>query len=167
MAYTVQSPALAGFQPIALTDTVQNHPLGTIVTATDPTFGAGEFIYLKGVGSTVVGSLVVFNPNTGTTTLAPNTANLGQPVAVAMSANVASQYGWYQISGTAVVKKTAVAIAPDQRVWLSGTAGSVFSTVASGKQVLGARTVNSATVVSATGTIRVLIQRPHAQGQTV
>jgi hypothetical protein len=37
------------------------------------------------------------------TALAPSTANLAQPLAVAMGANVAGQYGWYQISGQAVV----------------------------------------------------------------
>ena len=57
MAYTITTP-LAGFQGIALTDTTQNHALGTIVQATDPTYGAGEFIYLKGIASTVVGSMV-------------------------------------------------------------------------------------------------------------
>ena len=55
MAYNITT-ALAGFQGIELTDTTQNHALGTIVTAVDPTYGAGEFIYLKGVASTVVGS---------------------------------------------------------------------------------------------------------------
>ena len=53
MAYVISTP-LAGFQPIAVTDTTQNHALGTIVQAVDPTYGAGEFIYLKGVASTAV-----------------------------------------------------------------------------------------------------------------
>src|SRR6185312_15318133 len=55
---------LLGLQPIALTSTVQNHPEGFIVEAQDPTFGGGEFIYLKGVASTVVGSMVTYDRST-------------------------------------------------------------------------------------------------------
>ncbi len=91
---------LIGPQPIANTETTQNHPLGTIVRATDPTYGAGEFIYLKGVASTAIGSWVLYNPDDFSTTLLA--ANDIGPVAVAMSANVANQYGWYQIQGKAV-----------------------------------------------------------------
>ncbi len=111
MTYAVST--LAGAQPIANTDTTQKHVLGTVVKANDPTYGEGEFIYLLGVGSTVVGSMVTYNTTTYQTTLTPTTGTTdGAPIAVAMSANVASQYGWYQISGNAVVKKTGVAVAP-------------------------------------------------------
>ena len=153
-----------GIQPIANTETTQRHQLGVIVRAESRTYGGGEFIYLKGVASTVVGSVVTYDPVNGTTTLIPNTANLNQPIAVAMSANVASQYGWYQISGAAVMKKTAVAVTPSVPVYISATAGRVKSTAASGKQIVGARSVNAATVASGTSTITVLINRSHAQG---
>jgi len=93
MAYTVLENSLLG-QPIGDTSTTKKHTLGTIVRAKDPTYGGGEFIYLAGVASTVVGSLVTFDQNLATTALAPATGGKG-PVAVAMSANVASQYGWY------------------------------------------------------------------------
>lgn len=158
---------LLGIQPIALTSTVQNHPEGMIVNAVDTTYGGGEFIYLKGVASTVVGSLVTYDPVNHTTTLAPSTANLAQPLAVAMSANVASQWGWYQIAGAAVIKKTAVKVSPNVALFLSGTAGRIMSTVASGKEVLNCRSVNAATVLSATSTITALVQRPAAQGQVI
>ncbi len=138
----------------------QAHPLGTIVKAYDTTLGEGEFIYLQGVASTVVGSLVNYDPVNATTTLVPSTASLNKPVAVAMSANVASQYGWYQIAGAAVIKKTAVAISPASKLWVSATAGRVYATSVAGKQVLNAITVNAATVASATSTITALIQRP-------
>lgn len=142
-------------------------PLGTIVRAEDPTYGLGEFVYLAGVGSTVVGSLVTYNQLTGATTLSPNTANLAQPVAVAMAANTsATALSWYQIAGAAVIKKTAVKVNPNVAIYQSATTGRVMSTAASGKQVLGARTNNAATVASATSTITVLIDRPHLQGAT-
>ncbi len=84
------------------TSTTQNHALGKVVRAKDDTYGLGEFIYLTGVASTVVGSVVTYNSLTGATALAPVGTNKPQPIAVAMSANVASQYGWYQIGGKAV-----------------------------------------------------------------
>lgn len=178
MAYTPVENR-EGIQPIAVTNGSlpsqyqvgqspffgQNHPLGTIIRAYDPTLGEGEFIYLQGVASTVVGSLVTYDQVNAKTVLAPNTANLAQPVAVAMSANVASQFGWYQISGAAVIKKTATKINPGVQIFLSATAGSIQSTAASGKEVLNAITINTATVASATGTVTVQINRPFLQGQ--
>lgn len=140
--------------------------LGSVIRAFDPTYGEGEFIMLVGVASTVVGSLVTYNTTTYQTALSPNTANLAQPVAVAMSANTAGTFGWYQIEGLAVVKKTAVAVNAGVPVYQSATTGRVMPTAASGKQVLGARTANLATVASTVSTVIVSINRPHMQGQT-
>lgn len=139
MAYTIQSP-LVGAQPIGVTDTVQNHPLGTRVFATDPTYGAGEFVYLKGVASTAVGDVVVYDQYAGTSTRA--VAGSRGPAAVAMSANVASQYGWYQVSGAAVVNcGTVAANAP---LFATATAGSVDDAVVTGDKIDGcvSRTAN-------------------------
>ena len=164
MAYYPVTPQL-GIQPIADTSTTQNHPLGTVVLANDQTtYGTGEFVYLKGVASTTIGLMVKWDPVAGTTTINPDTAVLAGPVAIAMSANVASQYGWYQISGAAVVKKSAIKINPDVKLYQSATTGRVMSTSAAGKAVLGMRSINTATVVSATSTVTVLIERPHMQG---
>lgn len=145
----------------------QAHPLGTIVKAYDATLGEGEFIYLGGVASTKVGSLVIYNNSAGTTTLAPNTANLGEPLAVAMSACTASGFGWYQISGVATILKTAVKVNPNVNVFLSATAGRIMPTVASGKELQNAITVNAATVASGTSTVLVQINRVFAQGQKI
>ena len=140
--------------------------LGSVIRAFDPTYGEGEFIMLVGVASTVVGSLVTYNTTTYQTSLSPNTANLAQPVAVAMSANTAGTFGWYQIEGLAVVKKTAVAVSAGVPVYQSATVGRIMPTAASGKQLLGARTANLATVASTVSTVIVSINRPHLQGQT-
>jgi hypothetical protein len=157
-----------GLQQIDQTSTVKNHPLGTIVRAHHGTYGEGEFIYLKGVASTAVGSLVSYNQSAGTTTLSANTANLTTPVAVAMSANVANQYGWYQIDGAAVIQKaTGVAISPSVALYQSATAGALTSTVASGKQLQSAISANTASVASATTTVLVQINRPAFQGSAV
>lgn len=154
-----------GIQPIADTSTTAQMPLGSIVHARHETYGMGEFIYLLGVANTVVGLAVSYNAETYQTTLLPSTANLGTPVAVAMSANVASQYGWYQIEGLAVMKKTAVTCTPQGKIYISGTAGRIFITSTSGKQIIGAKAANLTTITSTTSTLVVLISRPVAQGQ--
>ena len=151
MAYAVHT--LPGAQPIANTETTQKHVLGTIVRAWDPTYGEGEFIYLLGVASTVVGSLVTYNATTWQTALSPDTAAFQAPVAVAMSANVASAYGWYQISGNAVIKKTAVAVTPQVKIYQSATTGRVMPTVsASWNASLPIRLVATCALIATIGT---------------
>ena len=165
MAYYIST--LAGAQPIANTETTQKHQLGTIVRAWDPTYGEGEFIYLLGVGSTVVGSVVKYNATSYLTELitVSNGKNKGVPVAVAMSANVANQYGWYQIGGNAVVKKTTVAVTPQVPIFISGTSGRIKVLASAGQQILGAQTANLTTIVTTTSTVVVTINRPATQGQ--
>jgi hypothetical protein len=141
--------------------------LGMVARAFDPVYGEGEFILLVGVASTEVGSLVSYNASTYQTALAANTANLAGPVAVAMSANLAGTFGWYQIGGLAVMKKTAVAVSPQVAIYQSATVGRVMPTVATGKQLLGARSANLATVASGVSTVIVSINRPHKQGQII
>lgn len=155
MAFTINNPII-GAQPIADTSTVQNHALGTIVRATDPTYGAGEFIYLLGVASTAVGSWVLYSPdNFATSLLAAN--DIGH-VAIAMSANVASQYGWYQIQGKAVGKVLA-AFADNGNVYATATAGSVDDAVVAGDRVKGAKGA-SAIDTPSTGLAEMEISRP-------
>jgi hypothetical protein len=81
-----------------------------------------------------------------------------------MAANTAGLFGWYQIGGLAVVKKTAVATNAQVAVYQSATVGRIMATAASGKQVLGARSANLATVASGVSTVIVSINRPHLQG---
>ena len=164
MSYTVYS--IAGAQPIANTETAAKHALGKVVRGTDPTYGDGEFVYLLGVGSTVVGSLVNYNATTYQTTLITTASKgTGVPVAVAMSANVAAQYGWYQVSGNAVMKKTSVAVTPGVAIYISGTAGRIKVLASSQQQIEGARTANLTTIVTTTSTVVVTISRPQVEGQ--
>jgi hypothetical protein len=134
MTYVSVEP-VSGVQPIADTNTVQQHALGTLVRAVDEVYGEGEFIYLKGVASTVVGSVVIFDQRAGTTTLA--VAGSRGPCAVAMSANVANQFGWYQIGGSAVAK-TGTVVA-DASPYVTATAGTIDDAVVSGDKIDGAR----------------------------
>src|SRR4051812_25711329 len=83
-----------GCQPIGTTSTTQNHPFGTIVRAVDSVYGEGEFVYAKGVASTAAGDACTINTKTGVTARAVHTTAARGLIGVAMSANVASQYGW-------------------------------------------------------------------------
>ena len=162
MAYSIHS--LAGAQPIANTETTAKHLLGTIVRATDPTYGEGEFIYLLGVASTVVGSIVNYKGTSWQTALGFVGENRPSPMAVAMSANVAAQYGWYQISGVAVCAKTCtVSLA-------AGAAGGVLTTgliagTGSGKEIQGAVVAAVASATAGRTTVKVTIARPTKQGR--
>jgi hypothetical protein len=155
---------VVGAQPITKTTTVQNHPLGKIIKARDigsTALGEAEFIYLQGVASTVVGSVVIWDSGSFQTTLAPAGNNKPQPVAFAMSANVASQFGWYQISGLAVALKTSgLALASNVAVGVL-TAGKIAGT-ASGKEVQGAITQAKASVPTS---VTLIINRPEMQGR--
>lgn len=162
MAFVFTTP-LIGAQAINLTDTVQRHTLGEIRQAYDTVYGGGEFIYLKGVASTVVGSLVTYDPYLATTTLAPATGGKG-PVAVAMSINVASQYGWYQIAGAVPVKAPNAMVVNAEVFMLAATPGSVDDAAVAGEQVLNA-VVSTTTGTPSAGLGVITINRPFLQGQ--
>lgn len=122
-----------GIQSLTSTETVAQHALGKVVKGIDPVYGEGEFIYLQGVASTVVGDAVVFSSAFATTRAVA--ASRGA-VAVALSANVASQYGWYQISGLAVVK--AATVVANTACQLTATAGTLDDTTTSTNYIDGA-----------------------------
>lgn len=162
MTYAVST--LAGAQPVANTSTTAAHALGTIIRAADPTYGEGEFIYLLGVASTVVGSIVTYDPTTYLTTLSAVGGNIPRAVAVSMSANVASQYGWYQISGQAVCAKTCtISLAAGAAVGVL-TTGLIAGT-GSGKEIQGACVAAVASATAGRTTVKVMIARPHKQGR--
>lgn len=124
-------------QAIDANETSQKLPLGTIITAVDnasTALGSGEFIYLQGVASTAVGSVVVYNADDYSTALAA--ANAKGPVAVAMSASVANEYGWYQIQGKGSAKALA-GFADDADCYLTSTAGSIDDAVVAGDYITG------------------------------
>ena len=135
MAYAFTDPKV-GMQPIAATSTTQQHQIGMRVKAFDPTFGEGEFIYLKGLASTAVGEVVIYDTYANTTKR--GVAGDRGMAAVAMSANVENQYGWYQIAGAAVVK-VAAAFAANANVYWTATAGTPDDAVVAGDKIDGIR----------------------------
>jgi hypothetical protein len=157
MAYAIQSGVM-GLSPIGSVDSTRKSPEGQIVQAVDPVLGGGEFVYLAGCASTVVGSVVQYDQIAHTTTLAAATANLPGPLAVAMAATIANTWGWYQRCGAAVVSKTAAAINPGA-IQLAG-GGQVAGGAAAGLTVEGARAV--VTAGAGTTTVQVELSHPSA-----
>jgi len=177
MAYTFIENRL-GLQPpinqvvsaasVAALFTAINLRPGARARAQDPTLGAGDFILLPTIASATTGSLVTYRESASgvyTTAMVPNTANLAQPLAVAMGTGAANNYGWFMLAGTVPIKKTAIKFSPNVAVYIGATTGRISSSAGAGKQVLAARASNSATVASATSTVTVTINYPHAQGQ--
>jgi hypothetical protein len=162
MAYFL-SDQLVGYQPVATVDTVQRHPLGTIARGYDVTYGGAEFIYLKGVASTVLGSWVTYNIYDGTTTLA--VANAIGPVAIAMAVlDASTKFGWYQIEGLATSVCTTVSTVADNAVlYLTATGGQVDDAVVSGDFIYRAK---AAALTTTNGTLLAEIHRPYVTDQT-
>jgi hypothetical protein len=147
-------------QAIADTSTTPLLPLGTRVRAVDvasTAYGEGEFIYLKGVASTVLGSVVTFAQDDNQTALLA--ANAIDPVAVSMSINVAANFGWYQIFGKAVGKVLA-SFADNANCYATATAGSIDDAIVAGDRVKCMKGA-SAIDTPATGLAELEIQYPY------
>lgn len=97
MAAIIQGPVHAAVGSIGDVDTAARNPIGMRVQGVDATGNTAEFIYLKGVASTIVGSVVTFD-QAGVTTLI--VADASGPVAVALALTVVNTFGWYGIQGT-------------------------------------------------------------------
>jgi hypothetical protein len=134
--FRVVSPQRVGWQPINETSTTLNHKLGTRVTAEHDTYGPVELIYLKGVASTVIGDWVNYEADDYTTSRA--VANGIGAVGVALSANVANQYGWYAIYGR-IPAKVLAAFADNGHLYLTATAGSADDAIVAGDRIQNAR----------------------------
>lgn len=160
MAYAPQESRIVE-QAIATNSTTQKHQLGSIIRAYDSTYGEGEFIYLKGVASTVVGSIVEYNTSfqTGLSTTATAGLDAPHPLAVAMSACVASEFGWYQISGQAIaVKDSAQSLVADTGI--EASAGKAVA-LATGAIINGAIVAVVASAAAASLSVQLMINRPH------
>jgi hypothetical protein len=139
-------PDVVGSQPFNdwfAPDTTQRQPLGQTVTAVDPYWGFGEFMYIKSNDAILKGSLVtVGTAPTYLGTLLPSTAGQGFSFGVAMAPMASGTYGWIQVSG-ACVYKTNATVAADTAVAVA--AAGIVGTLAAGKQLLNCRNVKAAT----------------------
>lgn len=156
---TFQQLGMIGGQGIAVNSSTKEHQLGLECKAVDMAstdYGVGTFVYLQGVASTAVGSWVTYNRDDHSTALLA--ANAIGPVAIAMSACVASEYGWYQIVGKAVGKVLA-SFADNGNVYATATAGSIDDAVVAGDRVKNAKGA-SAIGTPSTGLAEMEIDRP-------
>lgn len=129
----VEASVLA--QPFNESSTTQKHRLGETRRGHNETDGSAEFIYLQGVASTTLGSWVTYNPDDWSTTLA--VANAIGPVAVAMSACVANEYGWYMRHGK--VDARAADVADNAKVYIDTASGVCDDAVVAGDKVHNAK----------------------------
>lgn len=89
-----------------------------------------QYVYLQGVASTVVGSVVTYDELGVTTLLAANAIG---PIAVAMGICTAGLYGLYLVFGSAPAK--AGTVADNGNVYATATAGTVDDAVVAGDRV--------------------------------
>ena len=128
-------------QEIDATSTTQKYKEGYTVRCKDVSSNArgyGEFVYAKGVASTVAGDLCILE--SGFTTIRAAADDEGS-LGVAMSANVASQWGWYQVRGRAIVSSGDVA--DNAQLYLTSTAGTVDDAAVAGDAIAGMRSAGA------------------------
>ncbi|KKN56841.1 hypothetical protein LCGC14_0568230 [marine sediment metagenome] len=129
MAKELTGPTGSFFEDTDAVHSSLRHPLGT--RAYGP--AGEEFIYLQGVISTVLGSVVTYDEDHVTTLIVADAVGR---VAVAMAAIVASSYGWYQIYGKN--ENTGCdTIAADKACYIDGTAGRIDDAATAGDWVAG------------------------------
>lgn len=114
--------------------------------------GEGEFIWLPGAASTILGSWCSYSTsngvaNTGSSVLWAGTANSSFPLAVATAATIASTWGWYQIFGAAICAISGTIAAGDSAAWQA--AGVVQAAAVATKNVEGVIAVSANAVPAA------------------
>jgi len=128
-------------QDIAETSATAKVPLGTRVKARHTTYGEGEFIYLKGVADTILGSAAHYNADDFSTAL--TVADAIGPIAIAMSANVADQYGWYQVHGKNLATAVAADVADNADLYLTATPGMLDDADVAGDHINGIKAASA------------------------
>ena len=98
-----------------------------------------EYVYLSGTASIVADDWCVYDENFATTRLVADEVG---PVAVAATAIILNQYGWFLIKG--VVLGNSDAIGADSSLYIDGTAGRVDDLGVSGDLVIGAYSMTAA-----------------------
>ena len=160
MAWSIKQPGFIGGTAITETGTKQKFPLGMTVEAYDATNENGTFIYLKGAASTVAEDWVLIKADDYT---APRLVNshVAGGVAVAMSANTASNYGWYCIRGK-VPADVGVNLADGATLYMTSSAGRLDDAAVTGDMVHGA--ISAATTGGSSNSADCDLNYPHLVG---
>lgn len=135
MASLLSSPSQAAFgQPGEVHASQVNH-LNQFAYGQDSLGNVAVYVYLKGVASTIVGSVVTYDEAGVTTLLAANAVG---PVAVATGiVNLTTLFGWYGIVGTFPTDVVANC-ADNAKLGRETTDGKVGDGAASGDFITGA-----------------------------
>jgi hypothetical protein len=121
---------LIGAPPLNVSgDTTQRIALGTIALGRDPTYGEGEFLYMKFTGTTVAGDFVIPDRFALTCTQSPTSATKG-PVGISMAAQASGTYGWVLVRGVHDAANVATSTAANALLSGSSTAGRASTGVA-------------------------------------
>ncbi|OWT62017.1 hypothetical protein [Candidimonas nitroreducens] len=148
---------LIGSQPIGnffAPDSTQRQPLGAIVSANDPYWGGGEYIYLQANATLTQGAAVTWNGGVGFKAIAlPDTANQAAAVGFAIYPMASGQFGWFKISGQILANCTASVTAGSA---VGITAAGQLGASSAGKEIEGASVLAPATttVTKANATTR-------------
>lgn len=153
-------------------DATPKLPLGTIVQASDPYWGSGEFIYLQAPVSQAakVGAVMAYDFATAfLASLVANTALLGKALAVAVNvlpSLATPQYGWFMVSGYGPIWSNA-SIAANNPIGI--VAAGQGGALAAGKAFLATRVTLPATGSNITKNIgtttgSAIIQLPNSDG---
>jgi hypothetical protein len=131
----IKSGVLASYGNLTDVDTAARNVVGTVIQGTDDLGAYAEFIYLKGVASTIVGSVVTYDHLYQSALLI---ADASGPVAIALGITVASTWGWYARVGTFsadVVANSAAAVAGGKNPGRETTDGKVGDGRAAGDEI--------------------------------
>lgn len=162
MAFVFIESRIMNKQTVASLTSTAGQPVTTIVRAKDPILGEGEFIYLKSTASVKVGTLVTWYTKalgSVVTSLTPNTASNGIPIAVAQVAGVTGTFGWFQIQGTNQVLKMGSIAGLNVRMYIGATTGRARALTSTGKTILGLHTAASTSALAST--VLCTFNRPH------
>lgn len=145
----------------------------------DPNLGGGEFVYAQAGATLTAGAVVQFNQSQDSSNRMVNsanpwagTANSGDVLGVALVAMSSGQWGWFQVSGNAIVNISGAPAVGNPVYWQA--AGVVSPTAVAGKQMIGAKfgTASAPTLGSGLSAVTlaasqavVLLDRPNAQTQ--
>jgi hypothetical protein len=137
-----------------------------IMRGYDAALGGGEFVYAQATGTLAAGDVCQFNQTLVSGAIIngaakwAGTANSGDVVGVAVAAMTANQWGWFQVSGNAIVTCQGAPVAGNPVYWQA--AGVVSPTAVAGKQLLGAKFATAPAVTLGTGSNAVVLSATQA-----
>jgi hypothetical protein len=156
-----------GYPVPGFVETSEIVPVGTVCKFFDPVQGEGEFIFLPGVASTVLGNAVEYTLTPGAEATIRHTnatgSNSGRAIAFATAATVAGTWGWYQIAGCAIAT-VAAGFVNNGVLFGTATAGVLDDAADAGDQILNALGA-SAVGTPAANQAYVTCRYPFVQGQ--